>query len=659
MVRVRKRTTEKGSWTQEALQAALQQIADGKSVKSVSILYKIPRTTLRDRLKSQNTSNPRMGRPSVFTEEEEAVLTKHILELAKTFYGITITDLRRIAYDVAEELKMKHNFNRETKMAGEDWVAGFRRRNPEISLRKPSATSLSRVTGFNKNEVDLFFKNLVSVMKQHNFPASRIFNMDETGISSVQKLGPILGPKGQKQVGGVTSWERGRNITAVCAFSAAGQYIPPMFIYPRQRLTPLLERGGPAGAIYRCSKNGWSNEDLFLEWLKHFSTFAKPSEDDPVLLVLDNHGSHIALDSYNFCRDNHIHMISIPPHTSHRLQPLDVSFFGPLKSAFNRECDKYMRANVFKKITPYDIAGIFSAAYMPVATIEKGVSGFSSTGIFPVNEDKFTEEDFLPDQRATQILVDDKDDEEDNPSNSMSGSVSSLNSLQPTLPPIEDLGVYSQDGLPGVPGCSGMSPANKPEGGEKFRSTLDKISPVPKAALEKVRENSKRKGHSCILTSTPVKKILEDKELKRKDKNVKKDIAARKAALKLLQDTTQNTKSKTSGKNTKVKVTKNTKKYCGPPKKQKKKPSYNRRVKFESSSDDDMDVDEKELCDDNEDDDAFDIRSENVELCLVCGEYGFNELWFRCKQCGKWAHSECSGADSADNYVCDFCQIQG
>lgn len=69
-----------------------------------------------------------------------------------------------------------------------------------------------------------------------------------------------------------------------------------------------------------------------------------------------------------------------------------------------------------------------------------------------------------------------------------------------------------------------------------------------------------------------------------------------------------------------------------------------------------MDLDEKALCNDNEDDDDFDICSKDVEQCLVCGEYGFNELWFRCKLCGKWVHSVCSGADSANNYLCDFCQ---
>ncbi|XP_065672252.1 uncharacterized protein LOC136090071 [Hydra vulgaris] len=198
-------------------------------------------------------------------------------------------------------------------MAGEDWVAGFRKRNPTLSLRQPSATSLNRVLDFNKAEVDLFFAYLDEVYKKHQFKATRIFNMDETGISTVQKPGKILAPKGQHQVGSVTSWEWGRNITVVCAVSASGGFIPPMFIYLWKRMCPQLERRGPPGAIYTCSHNGWSNKKLFQDWLKHFKENAKPTIEDPVLLVLQNHGSHISLESYEFYRANHINVVSIPP----------------------------------------------------------------------------------------------------------------------------------------------------------------------------------------------------------------------------------------------------------------------------------------------------------------------------------------------------------
>lgn len=44
-------------------------------------------------------------------------------------------------------------------MAGEEWETGFRKRNPQMVLRKLEATNLSRATAFNRKTVVLFFQN--------------------------------------------------------------------------------------------------------------------------------------------------------------------------------------------------------------------------------------------------------------------------------------------------------------------------------------------------------------------------------------------------------------------------------------------------------------------------------------------------------------------
>ena len=86
----------------------------------------------------------------------------------------------------------------------------------------------------------------------------------------------------------------------------------------------------------------------------------------------------------------------VPPHATHRIQPLDVTFFGPLKTAYNAECDKYMINHVGKRITMYEIAELFAGAYVRTASMNKAVSGFASTGIWPFNPDVFSDDDFAP-----------------------------------------------------------------------------------------------------------------------------------------------------------------------------------------------------------------------------------------------------------------------
>ena len=198
----------------------------------------------------------------------------------------------------------------------------------------------------------------------------------------------------QKGVGKITSYERGKNVTLICACNATGTYIPPHIVFPRKRSNPQLIKGAPAGALAHYSENGWSNDDIFMEWLKNFVTFSKPTPDEPRVIILDGHSSHKTLAVIDFAIANNIDLITLPPHCTHRLQPLDVTFFKPLKNAFNKESDSFMTAHPGMRITMFDIAEIFGNAYMKVATVYNAVKGFETCGIFPYNDNLFTDEDF-------------------------------------------------------------------------------------------------------------------------------------------------------------------------------------------------------------------------------------------------------------------------
>lgn len=77
------------------------------------------------------------------------------------------------------------------------------------------------------------------------------------------------------------------------------------------------------GAIGVTLPSGWIDEDLFVCYLKHFVACVKPTESQAVVVVLDGHTSHKSIEAVEFARAYHVHLITIPPHTSHRFQPLD------------------------------------------------------------------------------------------------------------------------------------------------------------------------------------------------------------------------------------------------------------------------------------------------------------------------------------------------
>ncbi|XP_041364124.1 uncharacterized protein LOC121379546 [Gigantopelta aegis] len=107
-------------------------------------------------------------------------------------------------------------------------------------------------------------------------------------------------------------------------------------------MAPVLLRRAPAGSLDSTSDNGWINKDLFHEWLQHFVKFTKCSKEHKCLPILDGDFSHKTLLSVTYAKDHGITMIVLPPHCTHKMQPLDKTFFGPQKANYNAEADRWM-----------------------------------------------------------------------------------------------------------------------------------------------------------------------------------------------------------------------------------------------------------------------------------------------------------------------------
>lgn len=607
----------------EDLKRAIEDVKSKKlTLGKASTVYSVPKTTIFDHMKKMVIKQPRCGRKSVFSDLQELELENHIINCSKLFYGLTINMVRKIAFRFAEENKLPHSFNQTKKMAGKDWYRGFMQRHPRISLRKPEATSLNRINSFNAPEVQLFYNNLIELQNKHNFQPDKIFNVDETGITNVQRNAKILAPKGQKQIGHATSGERGSTTTVVCAFSAAGQYIPPFFIFKRKRMNAQLLKGGNANMVAAVSDSGWINESLFVEWLHHFISYAKPTKDDPILLVLDNHDSHISLDVYTLCRDKGIVLLTLPPHTSHRLQPLDLTFYGPIKTAYNRECQYYMAEHPGRAITQYDVVELFTRAFNRCSNLEKAASGFRAAGIYPLHPIEFEDTQTPPAQNFVVHVPDPQ--------------ASEAQVLVPALEP--PVFVPANDIQAPAPVLDVLD--HRAETPEKHVAiALSDIVNLPIITPKTTKRNIKKK-HSVILTSTPVKDELQLKY------NIK--IAKQK------KEVDQKQKIKNTLKRLKTEKGEEAKQK----KKTAKKLETNKKavINFKNV---------KEFCLDNEN-----IKKrrtpksakENIEyFCIFCHEkYGdspHGEDWIQCYVCKNWAHEKCTdGQSSSYGYRCDLCR---
>jgi hypothetical protein len=379
----------------ETMQAAVNSVFDPNnpiSVHKAAIQFDVPYSTLQGyiakRRASQSTDSdirfePNYAVRKVFTSTQEQQLHAYLLKAAKHNYGLTRKMARQLAYDYAAINNSTWPSSWDSnQMAGKEWYIKFMRRHPDLSLRKPEATSLARCSSFNKHNVSQFYKNLDEVYKEYKFGPEDVYNCDETGVTTVQKTTNvrIIAAKRDRQVARITSAERGQLVTLCCTINALGNTAPPFMIFPRVHFKATMLKGAPAGTVGDATRSGWMTAQTFVKYLQHFVKHSKCSLLQPVVLLMDNHDSHISLESLDFCKKNGVVLLTFPPHCSHRLQPLDVAVYGPFKQFYSQAANDWMNSNPGRPMSIQDIAEVVGVAY-PLAFTPKNIkSAFSSTG---------------------------------------------------------------------------------------------------------------------------------------------------------------------------------------------------------------------------------------------------------------------------------------
>ena len=95
-----------------------------------------------------------MGTSPVSTGEYQDELVVYIHEMEKAMYDLTMTNVKRLAYDLAERDSLNHCFDRNTKIVG---LSGFMKHHPDLTIRLQTSTILARMNGFNQKAVNFFY----------------------------------------------------------------------------------------------------------------------------------------------------------------------------------------------------------------------------------------------------------------------------------------------------------------------------------------------------------------------------------------------------------------------------------------------------------------------------------------------------------------------
>ena len=180
-------------------------------------------------------------------------------------------------------------------------------------------------------------------------------------------------------------------LTNLTCVNAAGDHIPGFYIFRGKRLRSNYVIHCEDGAAMAMQTKAWMIATLFSHWISHFIRCLESKggilNERCHLLILDGQNSHVTLEVVQKCKEVGLDLLTLPSHTSHRLQPLDVSVFAPFKRYFKRYRDAWFVNNKGKGASKQTLAMWVSKGLERALTTQNIMVGFRTTGIFPLNKE--------------------------------------------------------------------------------------------------------------------------------------------------------------------------------------------------------------------------------------------------------------------------------
>ncbi|KAJ8971249.1 hypothetical protein NQ314_000790 [Rhamnusium bicolor] len=306
------------------------------------------------------------GRPLLFTEEEQRHFVNHLNLVSSWGYPFDLLDLRLFlkAYldkKGVQERRLKNN------TPGRDWALNFLKRR---KMNCPTAfPPIFRAKEHRCQQMywTVFFANAQEMLTTTD--PSLMVNFDETNLTD--------NPGNKK------------------------------FIFKRGTRYPESVINSTKSAISLISRNGWFDSVCFQDW---FFTVVVPffkNKEGQKILIGDNLTSHFSEAVLNKCQEMSIAFICLPRNATHVMQPLDVSFYAPLKKYW-REILTHWKKTKARKMSCLSkdvFPQMLNELQKKLDDNGKGsqnlISGFAKTGLYPFDPSR-------PKQRLPSDETDDR-----------------------------------------------------------------------------------------------------------------------------------------------------------------------------------------------------------------------------------------------------------
>lgn len=324
----------KKDYTPFQMGQAIEAVRKGEKISTAAKRYGVHRITLYDKISGKTPIVCSMGPATYLTASEESILEKWLLDMTDRHIPIDKDELLDSVQRIIIDTQRKTPFT--DARPGNKWYNLFLKRHPIIAERTAQNLTTAR-DAVTEEAINGWFKEVESYLKEKQLmevvkDPARVFNTDESAFYLSPKAGKVLARRGDKHIY-QSSGDEKDNLTVLITGNAAGQLAPPMVVFPYERIPSSISATFPKEWSIGRSPSGWMCGSTFYEYITNifYPWLLRQNIQKPVVFFLDGHSSHLTLHLSNFCVENEIEIIALPPNSTHILQPMDLAVFRPLK----------------------------------------------------------------------------------------------------------------------------------------------------------------------------------------------------------------------------------------------------------------------------------------------------------------------------------------
>ena len=343
-------------------------------------IYKVPLSTLRDRMNGRTPIQERRPAVQKLTELEEEVIIRNILDMDTRGFAPRLAGVEDMA-----NLVLK---SRGGQRVGTRWAQRFIQRRPELKTRFNRVYDFQRALCEDPELIEGWFRLVENMRAKYGVLDCDFYNFDETGfMMGIICPGMVVTRADRRGRGKAVQPGNREWATAIACINGEGWSVPPFLVVQGKchLASWYTESNLPDNWVIKTTTNGWTDNQTGLEWIQHFDKHTAAQAKGPYrMLVLDGHESHESAEFQEYCKAHNIITLGLPAHSSHLTQPLDVGCFSVLKRAYGRQIETYIKAHI-NHITKVEFFIAFKAAYLQSITTENAKAGFRGAGLIPFN----------------------------------------------------------------------------------------------------------------------------------------------------------------------------------------------------------------------------------------------------------------------------------